>query len=244
MQTTQSDTLSPFWYTTALLSISWPAVTWLIKKGPFWPTLLALTTYGEGPHTHKHGRTHAHTRTPSHQPHTQHTHARTRTHTHTRTGMRIYNVTESFWKTTGIKLSEHDERTGSSGTRPIGIHMVSPSCPQRGQRVGRTGFGPMKHPPPPSPTVVVLAFYNNGVTSIIMTQWCQLSPSEVPQVCYHFQRPAFEVVLPCSQAQYRKVPTSRPSGKQNDVRSIPLRLSLLFKSCRLWTQSCDFVPHN
>ena len=29
-----------------------------------------------------------------------------------------------------------------------------------------------------------------------------------------------------------------------DLGSIPLRLSFLFKSCGLWTRSCDFVPHN
>ena len=29
-----------------------------------------------------------------------------------------------------------------------------------------------------------------------------------------------------------------------DLGSIPLRLSFLFKSCGLWTLSCDFVPHN
>ena len=36
----------------------------------------------------------------------------------------------------------------------------------------------------------------------------------------------------------------RQSGKQRDLGSIPLRLSSLFKSCGLWTPSCDFVPHN
>ena len=34
------------------------------------------------------------------------------------------------------------------------------------------------------------------------------------------------------------------AGKQRDLRSNPLRLSLIFKSCGLWTLSCDFVPHN
>ena len=34
-----------------------------------------------------------------------------------------------------------------------------------------------------------------------------------------------------------------PSGKQKGLGSIPLRHSLLFKSC-LWTLFCDFVPHN
>ena len=32
-----------------------------------------------------------------------------------------------------------------------------------------------------------------------------------------------------------------PSGKAG---SIPLRLSLFFKSCGLWTLFCDSVPHN
>ena len=34
------------------------------------------------------------------------------------------------------------------------------------------------------------------------------------------------------------------AGKRKDLGSIPLRLSFLFKSCGLWTRSCDFVPHN
>ena len=33
-------------------------------------------------------------------------------------------------------------------------------------------------------------------------------------------------------------------GKQMDLGSNLLRLSFLFKSCGLWTLSCDFVPHN
>ena len=37
----------------------------------------------------------------------------------------------------------------------------------------------------------------------------------------------------------------RSAGKQRDLGSNPLRLSFLFKSCGLWTLSCDgFVPHN
>ena len=35
-----------------------------------------------------------------------------------------------------------------------------------------------------------------------------------------------------------------PSGKQKDLGSNLLLLSFLFKSCGLWTLSCDFVPHN
>ena len=35
-----------------------------------------------------------------------------------------------------------------------------------------------------------------------------------------------------------------PSGKQRDLGSNLLRLYFLFKSCGLWTLSCDFVPHN
>ena len=34
------------------------------------------------------------------------------------------------------------------------------------------------------------------------------------------------------------------AGKQRDLGSNPLRLSFHFKSCGLWTLSCDFVPHN
>ena len=34
------------------------------------------------------------------------------------------------------------------------------------------------------------------------------------------------------------------AGKQRDLESNPLRLSFLFKSCGMWTLSCDFVPHN
>ena len=37
---------------------------------------------------------------------------------------------------------------------------------------------------------------------------------------------------------------NRLAGKQTDLGSNPLRLSFLFKSCGLWTLSCDFVPHN
>ena len=36
----------------------------------------------------------------------------------------------------------------------------------------------------------------------------------------------------------------RKAGKRKDLGSIPLRFSFLFKSCGLWTRSCDFVPHN
>ena len=35
-----------------------------------------------------------------------------------------------------------------------------------------------------------------------------------------------------------------PNGKQRDLGSNQPRLSILFKSCGLWTLSCDFVPHN
>ena len=38
-----------------------------------------------------------------------------------------------------------------------------------------------------------------------------------------------------------------PSGKALHVWGLgsnPLRLAFLFKSCGLWTLSCDFVPHN
>ena len=42
-------------------------------------------------------------------------------------------------------------------------------------------------------------------------------------------------VWPCGKAQ---------AGKQRDLGSNPLRLSFLFKSCGLWTLSCDFAPHN
>ena len=34
------------------------------------------------------------------------------------------------------------------------------------------------------------------------------------------------------------------AGKQRDLGSNALWLSFLFKSCCLWTLSCDFVPHN
>ena len=34
------------------------------------------------------------------------------------------------------------------------------------------------------------------------------------------------------------------AGKQRDLGLNPLQLSFLFKSCGLWTLSCDFVPHN
>ena len=34
------------------------------------------------------------------------------------------------------------------------------------------------------------------------------------------------------------------AGKRRDIGSNRLRLSFLFKSCGLWTLSCDFVPHS
>ena len=34
------------------------------------------------------------------------------------------------------------------------------------------------------------------------------------------------------------------AGEQRDLGSNLLQLSFLFKSCGLWTLSCDFVPHN
>ena len=37
---------------------------------------------------------------------------------------------------------------------------------------------------------------------------------------------------------------SSKAGKQKDLSSNLLRLSFVFKSCGLWTLSCDFVPHN
>ena len=37
---------------------------------------------------------------------------------------------------------------------------------------------------------------------------------------------------------------SGKAGKQKTLGSNLLRLSFLFKSCGLWTLSCDFVPHN
>ena len=36
----------------------------------------------------------------------------------------------------------------------------------------------------------------------------------------------------------------RQAGKQRHFGSNPLRFSFLFKSCGLWTLSCDSVPHN
>ena len=42
----------------------------------------------------------------------------------------------------------------------------------------------------------------------------------------------------------RPVKNGLKAGKQRDLGSIPLRLSFLFKSCFLWTLSCDFVLYN
>ena len=36
----------------------------------------------------------------------------------------------------------------------------------------------------------------------------------------------------------------QPAGKQKDYGSILLQLSSLFKSCGLWTLSCDFALHS
>ena len=36
----------------------------------------------------------------------------------------------------------------------------------------------------------------------------------------------------------------RYAGKQRDLGSNLLRLSLFLKSCGLWTLTCDFVPRN
>ena len=41
-----------------------------------------------------------------------------------------------------------------------------------------------------------------------------------------------------------KSENEKMDGKRKNLGSIPLRLSFLFKSCGLWTLSCDFVPHN
>ena len=38
--------------------------------------------------------------------------------------------------------------------------------------------------------------------------------------------------------------TKHGNGKRRDLGSNPLRLSFLFRSCGLWTLSCDFVPHS
>ena len=34
------------------------------------------------------------------------------------------------------------------------------------------------------------------------------------------------------------------AGKRRGLGSNPLWLSFLFKTCSLWTRSCDFVPHS
>ena len=55
-----------------------------------------------------------------------------------------------------------------------------------------------------------------------------------------FVRILFErLVIVCSEPVW----PSDKAGKQRELGSKPLRLSFLFKSCGLWTRSCDFVPH-
>ena len=51
-------------------------------------------------------------------------------------------------------------------------------------------------------------------------------------------------LLPTGKVLCEPVWSSGKAGKQRDFGSNPLRLSLFFKSCGLWTLSCDFVPHN
>ena len=55
-----------------------------------------------------------------------------------------------------------------------------------------------------------------------------------------------EVFKPTPDLSITREPVwpSGKAGKQRDLGSNPLRLSVLFKSCGLWTLSCDFVSHN
>ena len=49
----------------------------------------------------------------------------------------------------------------------------------------------------------------------------------------------------CDQSESRfGLAVRRLASKRKDLGSILFRLSFLFKSCGLWTRSCDFVPHN
>ena len=57
-------------------------------------------------------------------------------------------------------------------------------------------------------------------------------------VDYYRQRFPVQHVSRCGLA------VRRQAGKRKDLGSNPLRLSFLFKSCCLWTPSCDFVPRN
>ena len=61
-------------------------------------------------------------------------------------------------------------------------------------------------------------------------------------------RPQFEIKLIMDgeprTATCEPVWPSGKAGKRRDLGSNPLRLSFRFKSCGLWTLSCDFVPHN
>ena len=52
------------------------------------------------------------------------------------------------------------------------------------------------------------------------------------------------LLVPLSLESRFGLAVRREAGKRKDLGSVPLRLSFLFKSCGLWTRSCDFVPHN
>ena len=56
--------------------------------------------------------------------------------------------------------------------------------------------------------------------------------------CYCIERLEF-LLFRC-----KPVWPSGKAGEQKDPGSISFRFSLLFKSCGLWTLTCDFVPHN
>ena len=63
------------------------------------------------------------------------------------------------------------------------------------------------------------------------------NPLQKPQL-----NPIRQDVLVCSNCEL--VRPSGKAGKHRDLSSNPLQLSFLFKSCGLWTRSCDFVPHS
>ena len=81
--------------------------------------------------------------------------------------------------------------------------------------------------------------------------------SQTPSIClrHHFSQKAGNarsvgVTYNCVSSSSLYCEPVWPSGKAGTRSggashgSIPLRLSFLFKSCGLWTLSCDFVPHN
>ena len=80
-------------------------------------------------------------------------------------------------------------------------------------------------------------FPENNRQAILTASRCDLPPPQLPVCC------PFKLLVNCVQRAVSRsgLAVRRQAGKQRDLGSNPLRLSFLFKSCGLWTLSCDFV---